>query len=472
MMREGPDETSDARRSTILRARRVALWALVIAALAVHGLLWSISRGPLPESLWGDEIYYWQGATQLHAGAAWHSDPLWPPLYPRFLAGILAAGGSVAAVRVVQTLMLLAVAWLLRDLARHLTGSRFAGDVAGALTLVYPPLAAFAHYLWPEVLHMLLFTGALWILVRRPRPLWLLGAGALLGLALLSKSLLGPFLPLLLLALAAGDPPRTNLSRQLGARALRVFLVVVAICAVVAPTAISNHRRATGVVISDSLAFNLWVGLNERSRKNFVDRVVDGEWRTFKASAATFPERNAILRDKTRALVGEHGVLAVLRGQLSRQYFRFFDRGSFLTDMLPGGDIAAYGWGYLDPPAAIAGGLRGFSYALYAVILLGATAGLVVCPPRGNRWLLLALLFIAYNLALFLLLHVKSRYRVPLLPFLFLYSGCAAAWLAHKLGLNPGEAELWGGPTDRRSWWAAGTAALVLLFLAFGRDLV
>ncbi len=464
-MRDGPGETSAESKSTTLRTRRGIVWAVVAAALAVHASLWSISRGPEPESLWGDEIYYWQGATQLDAGAAWHSDPLWPPLYPHFLAGILAVGGSVAAVKVVQTLMLLAVALLLRDLARHLTGSRFAGDVAGALTVVYPPLVAFAHFLWPEVLYLLFFTGALWILVRRPRrPPWLLGAGALIGLALLTKSLLGPFLPLLLLPLV--------LEGSIRDRVRRLFLVIVAIGAVIAPTAISNHRRATGVVISNSLAFNVWVGLNERSRKNFVDRVVDAEWLAYQASAVTFAQRDAILWAKTRALVAERGAPAILRAQLSRQYFRLFDRGSFLTDMLPGGAIAAHGWGYRDPPAAIAGGLRIVSYLLYVGILLGFIAGLVACPPRRQPWLLIGLLFIGYNLALFLLLHVKSRYRVPLLPFFFLYSGCAAAWLAHRLGLNPDEVELWSAPVDRRSWWAASLAALLLLFLAFGRELI
>ncbi len=451
--------------NTTLRARRAGAWAVAMTALAVHASLWSISRGPLPESLWGDEIYYWQGATALAAGEAWHSDPLWPPLYPRLLAGILAAGGSVTAVKVVQTLMLLAVAWLLRDLTRHLTGSRLAGDVAGALTLLYPPLVAFAHFLWPEVTYLLFSTGALWILVRRPRhPMWLLGAGALLGLALLTKSLLGPFLPLLLLPLA--------LEGKVATRVLRVSLVVAALCAVVAPTAISNHRRGTGVVISSSLAFNLWVGLNDRSRKNFVDLAVNKEWRAFKASADNHPERNAIAWSKTRALLEEQGILGILRRQLGRQYFRLFDRDSFLTDMLPGGAIAAHGWGYRDPPPVIAGGLRLSSYLLYAGILLGAVAGVVVWPPRSRRWLAVGLLFVGYNLALFLLLHVKSRYRVPMLPFAFLYSGCAAAWVAHRLGLNPDEAELWSVTTGHRSWWAAAPAALGLLLLAFGQEWV
>ncbi len=457
-----PTPTPTPARSRKLRPRHIAACILVVAALVLHGCLWSITGVPESRALWGDEVRYWQGATLLSSGATWHPDPLWPPLYPRFLAAVLAAGGSITAVQAVQTLMLLAVALLLCDLTRHLTGSRFAGAAAGALAFTYPPLAAFAHYLWPEVLHLLLFIGALWLLVRRPpRPPWLLAAGVLLGLALLTKSLLGPFLPLLL-----------ALEGSLKERALRVSLVAIAICAVIAPTAISNHRRGTGVIIADSLAFNLWVGLNERSKKNFVDSEVGPQWRAYSASAPTFPERRAILWAKIKVFSEQHGSGEILRRQLARQPIRLFDKDSFLTDMLPGGAIADRGRGYHRPPWPIALGLRVSSYLAYAVVLVASALGIAVCPPRGRRWLLIALLFIAYNMVIFLLLHVKSRYRVQILPFLFLYSGCAVAWAAHRLGLNPGEARLWSGTIKPRVWWATTPMALLLLFLAFGRGLV
>ena len=446
--------------------RSAAFSAVIIAALALHATLWWISSSPQSRIRVGDEEIYWQGATLLSAGEVWHPDPLWPPLYPRFLAAVLGTGGGLPAIAVTQVLMLLAVALLLRDLTRHLTGSRFAGDVASGLTLVYPPLAAYAHYLWPEVLHLFLFTGALWILVRRSTDSWpwLVGAGVLLGLALLTKSLLGPFLPLLLLPLATGEGSFKR-------RALKVLLVAVTVCAVIAPTAISNRQRATDVVVSDSLAFNLWVGLNDRSRKDFVDIVVAKEYRAYNASAPTFPERNAILWAKIKDFAKEHGTLEILRRQLGRQPFRLLDKDSFLTDMLPGGAIAVLGYGYRQTPSSVSQGLRGSSYLMYAAILIGTAAGMAVCPPRRRRWLIILLVFFAYNLAIFLLLHVKSRYRIQLLPVLFLYSGCAAAWTAYRLGFNPAEAELWSAATGHRAWCLSLSAAMVLLLLAFGRTL-
>ena len=458
------DQTSAARPGPPRWARRAAVAALIVIALAVHASLWSIGRAPEPRPLWGDEHMYLRGGTQLAAGESWHPPPLWPPLYPYFLAVVLTVGGgSLAAVWAAQTLILGAVALLLRDLTRHLTGSRWAGDVAAAVAMAYPPLAAFAHYLWPEIIHLLWFVGALWVLACKPaRPPWLLAAGALLGLTLLTKSLVGPFIPILLLPLV--------LEGSIRDRALRVLWVAVALGAVVAPAVNSNHRRGNGLIIADSLPFNVWVGLNERSRKSFVDPVAFPVWNEYHASAETYPERNAVLWHKIRAFAGESDFPAVLRRQLGRQYFRFFDRGSYLTDMLPGGGITARGGGYRDPPAALASGLILGAYTLYAGILVGTVAGMVVCPGRRSRWLAVGLLFIAYNLAIFLLLHVKSRFRVPLLPFWFLYTGCAVAWAAHRLGINPEEAELWSATADRRRWWAAAPAILLVLVLAFGRE--
>lgn len=447
-----------------------ALWAVVgLWIVALHASLWWISYHPEPRGLTGDEIMYWRGASQLAAGLEWHPEPLWPPFYATFLGWISAAtGGSRVWVAVVQSVMLFGVALLVRDLCRRLTGSQVAAAVAGVWVVAYPPLVAFVHYLWPEVFHMLLLLGALAIFVRCPdRPLWLAAGGASLGLALSSKGILGLFFPVLLWPLARAGTPRQRLGRP--------AVVLAAMALVIAPTACSNHVRSTGVVISSSGAFNLWVGLNNRARKSFVDKVVDAEWRAYKASAPTFRERREILERKIAGLVRERGVPALVWGQLGRQYFRLLDKDSLLTEQLPGGALCNPRRGYRRPPGWLAMGLRASSYGLYAVLLVSAVVGLAVRPPRGQRWLWVGLAFLGYNLAILLLLHVKSRYRIQMLPFLFLYSGCAVAWAGARLGWSPGEARLWDGSGGRRGPWlalAVSLAVALVLFLAFGGPLI
>jgi 4-amino-4-deoxy-L-arabinose transferase-like glycosyltransferase len=435
-------------------------WAAVglAAALLQVALLW-IEWRPAPRPLWGDEATYWQAAEQLRAGGAADLHLIWPPLYPRFLAALMPlSGGTRLAAQLAQVALLVMAALLLRGLGRALLpGAELgrgihAADVAAALLLLDPQVAVFGAYLWPEALHLALFLFAWWVLVKRAdRWAWLAAAGVALGLALLAKSLLLAFVPVLLAPLVADGPWRRRL--------LRPVVVAAAMALTLLPVLLHNRAHYGVATIADSSAFNAWVGLNDRSRRNFVGEIVGDEMGIYLQSAPDPAARAAIARAKIRRLVDERGVVALLRAQLGRQYFRLFDRDSFLVDQLPGGPIAARvdGFGYQSPPAWLAAALRGWGWALYGAVLVGAALGLATVPVENRRWLAVAVLFVAYNLALFLVLHVKTRYRVQLMPVLDLAAAATAAWTFSRQ------------PRRRPVAWAAGAAlAALALFLAFG----
>jgi hypothetical protein len=221
-----------------------------------------------------------------------------------------------------------------------------------------------------------------------------------------------------------------------------------------------NGVQSGSFTIAGSSWFNLWVGLNDSSPRNLRQPVVGREFRIFEASAATFPKRNQILRDKIVHRIQQRGLWVLAREQLARQYFRLFDASSYLTDQLPGGFIAARGGGYVDAPQWTGWWIRATSFAIYAAVLVGFAAGIILCPPAGRRWMWVAMAFVGYNLVIFSVLHVKSRYRVQVLPFLFFYSACAInEWQNRgQYGRSP---EL---------FWRLGLAAATasgLLFLAF-----
>ena len=92
---------------------------------------------------------------------------------------------------------------------------------------------------------------------------------------------------------------------------------------------LDNAERSGSFTIAGSSWFNLWVGLNDSSRRNLRQPVVGREFRIFEASAATFEERNQILREKIVRRVEERGAWTIALGQLSRQYFRLFDADSY-----------------------------------------------------------------------------------------------------------------------------------------------
>jgi hypothetical protein len=180
----------------------------------------------------------------------------------------------------------------------------------------------------------------------------------------------------------------------------------------------------------------------------------------YRASSDDPAERDRILGEKIAERFRERGVPAILRDQLGRQYFRLFDKDSFLTDQLPGGAIANQGRGYRDPASAVAFVLTAGSFLLYAWILAFGAAGVVLISPSGRRWLWIPLTFLAYNLAIFLLLHVKTRYRIPIMPVLIVYAAMTTTEaLAGRIRV------------DRVRPWrcvAAAGLALLALFLAFG----
>lgn len=419
-------------------------------ALLLQGALLFMELRPERRALWGDEIMYADLAARWSRGEPATLDLLWPPLYPHLLAWARTLGDGFVALRLFQVACLFAAAFLWRDLARTFTRSPLVGDATAALLLLDPQAASFAQFLWPEALHLALFAGVVWVLVNRGgRVPFLLLAGALLGACLLAKSVLGPFVPVVLLPLLLEAGARKGLARA---------AVVAAACAVVVlPVMVTNARQQGAFAIAAGARFNAWVGLNDRSRRSLVDEIVGLEYRRWQESAPTFAGRERLLDAKIRGLVRERGLVAVARAQLGRQYFRLFHHASFFTDQLPDGAIASQGLGYRGRSPAIAAAFRAYGAAVWAVVLAGAGLGLAALPKERRPFVWMLLAFVAYNLALFLVLHVKARYRIPFLPVLDLL---AAAGLAALAGEGPPL-----GPWPQRI--AGALAAVLALVLAF-----
>lgn len=427
-----------------------------LAAVGVHLALAGMAWFGGPRALWGDEKAYLSSAIAVLKGdPSWWPVPLWPPLYPRFLAGILAVSGhNPVGITIVQTLLLFAAAIIFGDLVLRWTGSRLAALASFLMMAGFPPLAAYGHFLWPEVLHLVLAAAALWILVfRRGTMLWLALAGVALGLALLTKSLLGPFVPVLLGAAFIGDSgPR---------RFLRVTVCVVAMLVTVGPVIGLQYRRIGIPVIADSSAFNMWVGLNDRGLKSFEDQFVAEAYQEFLTWEGTFSERNDRARRLSRELIRERGLGTVLKAQLRRQYVRLFDKDCYLTEQTSGGVAVDQGSGYVALGPRVSTGVRFVSYGTYALLLMTAPLGFMVWPFVQRRWPRVLLLFLFYNLALFLVLHVKSRYRIQLLPVFFLGSSAAIAWFESGLQGRISLRDVKGRVL------LAGVLSLLLLWLAF-----
>ncbi len=431
----------------------------IAIALFVHlGLVW-LYYTPATKGLAGDEKTYLAAAQRLQAGDALEPS-LWPPLYAHFLALLGADEGRLWPVQLVQTLLLIATAVLLTAIARRMLGPGPGAFLAGLLVVTYPPLVAFAHYLWPEILHLVLFLAALWIVTTRHEHMrWMPPLGLLLGLALHSKSLLLPFVPILLLGLLR----RNHKAASLGRLAVAALVLTLAI----APTAVTNFKRSGSLSLSSSAWFNIWAGLRDTSRRSLIEPKVPVVYREYRAAGTDLESRNAAAKRSARSLVHDTGLVATLRHQLTRQYFRLFDKDSFLTAHLPGAPLASIGQGYRGTSRPVAWTFRWASYSLYGMVLLGAVAGLVVYRPRDLVSHRLVIAFLVYNLALFLILHVKSRYRIQMMPFLFLYAGGFVNWAYAR-----SSAKQMTPPLNRRQQALCCVGGAIIMFLAYGAALL
>ncbi|MCK9490054.1 MAG: glycosyltransferase family 39 protein [Xanthomonadales bacterium] len=457
--------------------RLVAAAALVwlLLCLALLALYW----WPESKRLAGDEQNYQQTALAILAGGDWFDRHLvWPPLQGLFMAAVYTiAGPHLLAVQLVQLGLLAASGVMLARIVTLLTGHRRAATWAGILLAVNPLTIAFATWLWPEIIHLAASLLLALCLVRlwrhgdgrhRQPGLdslgWVAGAGLALGLCLLAKSLLTAFWPLLLLALvswhrregvaairaevdpdavddvaAATAAPDHHQSwrawlagladwrPQWPASGLRLAVFALAAILVCAPALVRGWQETGRPMIADSSWFNLWTGLADRWRGDFVFDETGHRFSAYLASGETHDQRVAFARQQAAALVEQQGLAATVAGQLGKQYFRLFDARNSLVAQLPGEPCRGYLSTYRLASPHLVGAIDLIARGWHLALLGLAAFGLALWRQWRAPWLWLLAAFAGYQMALFAVLHVKTRFLLPLLPLLCLFAGHALA---------------------------------------------
>jgi 4-amino-4-deoxy-L-arabinose transferase-like glycosyltransferase len=257
--------------------------AIAVAAVAL-GLVLRLAFGLLywnGKPLTHDEREYLAIAANVAAGRGFSADlpgePRHPladrfdraPLYPLALAPLVGLDADLregrlppdvpAAVQVAQGLVGAATAWLLALLARRMAGERAAVAAAG-LAALYPPMVWMPAYALSETLAAALAMAAVAVLgavVDRRGPIeagpratgLVVAAGALIGLATLTRPSTLLALPLVALYLCARRRPALAL------------LVLAGAAATIAPWTVRNAREhGRLVLVSAQGGVNFWIG--------------------------------------------------------------------------------------------------------------------------------------------------------------------------------------------------------------------
>jgi hypothetical protein len=403
--------------------RRSWPWLVLAAWLLLNVVLLWVYYQPNAKPLIGDEFDYNQRALALLAGQPLPELFIWPPGQSGFIAAVYTLFGKhVLAVQLVQIGLLALCTGLLVRLWRTLDSHR-AALMAGVLFLLNPSTIAYAHWLWPEVSHLACLLGALTLLLTfssRPR-LRAFTAGLLIGLALLFKSLLGGLWPLFFLAFVSRRNRRLSVAWTAAAAFAAGMLLVTA------PALWKGQVETGHPLIADSSLYNLDVGLRDRSRSDYIDEAGLPALTAFIESAKTPQQRNAIYIEKVKATVAERGLLDVIGEQLGSQYFRLFSAKTLLVSQLPGPACAGHLGAYAD--SALTSPLLGLAALTHAMTLVLCAYGLAL----WRRWRLplaaFCAVYLGYQLALFLGLHVMERYFFQMQPLLCGFGGSFLAAL-------------------------------------------
>ncbi len=238
---------------------------VVLVAAVVRGRF--LAAGPPTFVTPDSDDYLWPGYA-LAAGLGFEPELRRTPLYPVFIAAVLASGGNLATLAVVQHGLGVVTAALTFGLGRVALGGvvgRPAGLLAGLMVALSGPLLVYEHYLMSEALFTLTLTLGLLVLtvaLRRPSARWLLAAGAAIALAALTRPIGQAVVPIALVlpVLLALPAWRTGLRRA--------ALVATGIVLVLAPWTIRN-LALHGTTGADGALGQALIGRTVRHDKGF-----------------------------------------------------------------------------------------------------------------------------------------------------------------------------------------------------------
>jgi 4-amino-4-deoxy-L-arabinose transferase-like glycosyltransferase len=421
--------TIPTRQTSIFGIPLLALILLLAAVLRIGFILAAPGTLTLDASGYDDyavNLLAGNGYTRI-AGAPPDSDL--PPLYPAFLVVVYSIFGrsaiAVAGVQVVFDLVMLAA---LYAIGRRVGGERV-GLLAALFTALYPYLLFQNLSTNDTAIFIMLLVTAVWMLLRAAetgRARWALGAGLMLGIGALTKSLALLMLPLIALWFwrMLGFRRAVSLSLALG----------VAFALPTAPWVLRNtllHGQLTFLSTNDGS--NLYQG-NNPCVADYLSVGWDAQWvncLTPTPPGMTEAETARWFRDRALTYLRENP------GEWPRLFgVKFITL--WTPELLP---RTVPPTARLDDQAVLQYETPLFQAArvvhllYFAPLLLLAVIGLLCAGRTGILFttaapLLMVLVVITVTYVIY---HPSTRYRAPADPFVFVFSALAVSWLWGRL---------------------------------------
>ena len=408
----------------------LSVWVVAFVLRAIY--LWHLGHSPAFDLLLGDAITYDKWASRIAQGD-WLGQGVFyqAPLYPYFLGALYCLfGRDLLAVRLVQIVLGASSCVLLASAARSFFNRTTAGLLAGFLLAAYPTAIFFDCSIQKSVLDLLFVCALLAVMGRlseRSENRWWLAAGLVLGLLALTRENALIFLPIMLAWLFVAW--RGELWKT---RVQWTGLFLLGLAGILLPVGCRN-LLAGGEFHLTTAQFgpNFYIG-NSKAATGFYEPLKEGHGSAlFERDDATTLAEQAAGRKLTPSEVSHYWTVKAL-GEMHEDVSRWlrlaFRKWLLVWNVSEVGDSDdQYTYGDWSPL------LRALNWILHFGTLC-PLAALGICLTWSQRkrvWLLYVMILgYAGSVALF---YVFSRYRLPLVPMLILFSAAGLTFLPDTL---------------------------------------
>lgn len=421
---------------------RRALWFIFLPALVLRlGLAFSL---PADDTVFADAPYQEYARNFSEGKGFWMSKPYLgslgieqarafrPPLFPLLWGCVYrATNGAYAPIRAAHAILgalTCLLAWLL---AREIIPRPPIPLITGMLCAVYPPLIWHSVHLMTEPLFIFLGALTIYALVRSRRAVgvrWLILAAVAAALATLTRSVLVLFLPVICLWLWWAG--RWKLKAL-----IRVIIFTAVVTTVMAPWIIRNAIVLHAFVPTTTDAgHGFHVANNPRALGSASGFHTPEDWRfILRPGEQTLDEVTAyrrLMRHTAGWLIAHPATAARLMARRFITFWRFYPNPEFIQDKAK---IILYASAYIP---------------LFILMFPGAWILHRNCAGQLPALILIDALILYYTVVHTAVLAMM-RYRVPLMPFLLIFSATALAALYQKLRSGANTAVIPAGTASR-----------------------
>lgn len=386
----------------------------------------------LPVTPSSDAAWYVGRAVEIASGAGYAEHgtltAFWPVGWPGLLGGLFWLFGPAVAVGQVANLIFAALAfWLVVIIGSEFFGDRRVGRLAALLLTIYPNQVWYVPVLWTEIFYGFLLLLGIWLLSRKQLG-WTAAAGAVFGIATLTKAQTPLLPPLLLAAEWLIARPRPNFVGTMG----RVLVVCLATSCVVAPWTVRNHAVFGHMIpVSTNGGITLLTGNNSSATGDYTPG--DPIAADLLGRVGDQVEADRIARSRAITWIAAH----------PRDFLQLMPRKFWRLWGPDGEGEWAYQAGYsgYQAHAVLFRAVRLLNQAFYCLLIALALLSLLLIPRRivqafpscAFGWVA-----VLYFTAISLVFSGQSRFHFALMPWIALYASwtilqCALSRQAHRV---------------------------------------